>query len=422
LATQEALAAAGTIVAAVEPDRVLAALCTEVERLLGAEAVSVRMGSAGLGGRALATGAPALGTSALAVPLEPGRALEVAFPSGRRVDAADAELAAGLAAVAGLAARTAAALAAARGEAARDSLTGCLNHAGLQERLREEISRAERGGHPFALAILDLDDFKAVNERFGHLAGDAVLRTVGELLRGSVRLHDQVARLGGDEFALVLTATGEPQARTVVDRAVRSLREAPMPSGRTLRASAGIAPWRLGDQATSLIEQADEALRSAKRARRPAAVARSAMAASAPGEERLRRLATAGTLGAKLTRLLDAEAIATLAGAELREALGCEACAVLPLEACPREGATGRCLRERRSVLLGERLAVPVYAGGTLWGAVDARSAPAGGFDADDATLVQTVADHVGAALHTAERYRELEERAAALVRVLSQR
>jgi GAF domain-containing protein len=196
-----------------------------------------------------------------------------------------------------------------------------------------------------------------------------------------------------------------------------------MPEDRTLRASAGIAQWRLGEQATSLIEQADEALRAAKRARRAVAVARPAVGgAAARGDERLRRLATAGALGAKLTRLLDPEAIATTAADELRQALGCVACTVAPLDACASVGAVGRCLRERRAVLLGKALAVPVYAGGTLWGAIDARAAGAAGFDADDATLVQTVADHVGAALQTAERYRELEERAAALGRVLAQR
>jgi diguanylate cyclase (GGDEF)-like protein/putative nucleotidyltransferase with HDIG domain len=511
-AQQAALAsAARTIHASLELDQVLATLCSEVVQAFAADIAIVSFGDGreghaavaahglpdgfvgfrrepgeGLTGQAMATGEPALSNaygedghlptttaalrsvrSAVAVPLrrsnEVDGALEVAFRRDRWVGAADVELLGAFAELAAVACRNAHDLAAAQRAAARDSLTGCLNHGALQSRLREEISRAERGGEPFTIALVDLDDFKQINERFGHLAGDTVLRSVGELLRGSVRLHDQVARFGGDEFALLLTGTEESEARKVVERALDALGEAPLPSGRELRASAGIAQWRLGEQATSLIDEADEALRAAKRERRTVAVARPHVHPhdDRPPEtagdhdtdqrwrvqRRLRRLATASALGAKLTRLLDAEAIANVAAQDLHEVLGFPRCSLAELRdgqvvaianagddkpdapwVQPQdEGAIGRCLRERRPVLVHDsardplyrraletgtrsELAVPLYVGGRLWGAIDVRSTRVTAFDPDDAQLVQTVADHVGAALHTAELYQGLEE------------
>ena len=88
----------------------------------------------------------------------------------------------------------------ARVAAAIDPLTGCLNHGAMRERLAEEIARARRQGTPLAVMILDLDDFKRVNDTYGHPTGDALLRHVGDALRAEYRSFDQVARYGGDEF------------------------------------------------------------------------------------------------------------------------------------------------------------------------------------------------------------------------------
>jgi diguanylate cyclase (GGDEF)-like protein/putative nucleotidyltransferase with HDIG domain len=511
-AQQAALAsAARTIHASLELDQVLATLCAEVVQAFSADIAVVSFGDdrdghaavaahglpegflgfsrdpgEGLSGRAIATGEPALSNaygedghlpattaalrgvrSAVAVPLRRSAAvdgaLEVAFRRDHWVGPADAELLGAFAELAAVACRNADDLAAAQRAAARDSLTGCLNHGALQSRLREEISRAERGGEPFTIALIDLDDFKEINERFGHLAGDTVLRSVGELLRSSVRLHDQVARFGGDEFALLLTGANEADAHAVVGRALAALRDAPLPTGRDLCASAGLAHWRLGEQATSLIDEADQALRAAKRERRrDVGAARPVIRASdehpAAGvddqaderwrvQRRLRRLATASALGAKLTRLLDPQVIADVAAEDLHEVLGFPRCSVAelhdgqvvsianagrdqrepPFVQPQDEGAIGRCLRERRPVLVHDsardplyrraleagtrsELAVPLYVGGRLWGAIDVRSARVSAFDPDDAQLVQTVADHVGAALHTAQLYQGLED------------
>jgi diguanylate cyclase (GGDEF)-like protein len=112
-------------------------------------------------------------------------------------------------------------------QATTDSLTGLANHRQFWARLRDEVARARRYGQPVSLLMLDLDDFKAVNDGFGHLFGDAVLRAVGKVLRDHVRQGiDVPARYGGEEFAIVLPSTdsgcaGEAGAGGALDTAER---------------------------------------------------------------------------------------------------------------------------------------------------------------------------------------------------------
>ena len=104
----------------------------------------------------------------------------------------------------------------ARSEARRDPLTGVLNRRALYETAEHEIARARRSGEAATIAYVDVDDFKKVNDRFGHDAGDAVLRAVAATLAASLRETDTVARLGGDEFAVLLPDTDLPAARLLV--------------------------------------------------------------------------------------------------------------------------------------------------------------------------------------------------------------
>ena len=102
--------------------------------------------------------------------------------------------------------------------ARRDELTGVGNYRSLHERLAEEIGRHRRHRREFALLLLDLDGFKAINERFGHLEGDRLLAEIGAALRDEVRAEDSVFRQGGDEFAVIVPEANAEEAEEVARR------------------------------------------------------------------------------------------------------------------------------------------------------------------------------------------------------------
>ena len=139
-----------------------------------------------------------------------------------------------------------------------DPLTRLLNRRAFIERLDGEVGRARRYGRSFGLVLCDLDGFKELNDRHGHLAGDEALQRFGQTLTASLRSGDEAFRIGGDEFALMLTEASEDDARAVVDRINAQ------PEG--LRASFGVAscPEHAAD-AQTLFRLADEALYEAKR-------------------------------------------------------------------------------------------------------------------------------------------------------------
>jgi diguanylate cyclase (GGDEF)-like protein len=165
---------------------------------------------------------------------------------------------------------TAIALRDARLAAAIDPLTGCLNHGAMRERLAEEIARARRQGTPLAVTILDLDDFKRVNDTYGHPTGDALLRHVAEALRAEYRSFDQVARYGGDEFVVILPNVRGPRADIAASRALTVLREIHIarPDGghEGITVSCGVAEWVEPEGPAELLERADKALRGSKAA------------------------------------------------------------------------------------------------------------------------------------------------------------
>jgi len=144
-----------------------------------------------------------------------------------------------------------------------DGMTGLANHRTFQERLREEIVRSRAENTPLALLLVDVDHFKAYNDRFGHPAGDQALKIVARLLGDSLRASDLAARYGGEEFAAILPATGATGAGTVAER-VRAACEAMVFPNRAVTLSIGVALLE-GSDAGEVIEAADQALYAAKR-------------------------------------------------------------------------------------------------------------------------------------------------------------
>ncbi|MFQ3621728.1 MAG: diguanylate cyclase [Spirochaetales bacterium] len=106
-------------------------------------------------------------------------------------------------------------------KAARDSLTGLYNHGTLKELLQKEIARRKRSGNPLCFLMADIDHFKALNDNFGHAAGDYVLKKVSEIIRSCVREGDIVARYGGEEFAVLLDSDN-PEAASILAERIRS--------------------------------------------------------------------------------------------------------------------------------------------------------------------------------------------------------
>ena len=124
-----------------------------------------------------------------------------------------------------------------------DSLTGLFSRRAFQERLEHDLAFAQRRNRPLTLAYVDLDDFKSINDAFGHAEGDRVLQTTARELKQLVRRVDTVARLGGDEFALVLPDTDEQGAHRVITNLHLELRKAHMAKGRNVTCSIGVVTF-----------------------------------------------------------------------------------------------------------------------------------------------------------------------------------
>lgn len=255
--------------------------------------------------------------------------------------------------------------------ATKDALTGLRNHREFHERVGHELERLRRHEGRLAIVLLDLDGFKSVNDESGHAAGDRVLRRTAVAIEGACRGADVAFRVGGDEFALMLPDTGREEAMDVAQR-VRTAVDAVDP--RTT-ASFGVAIWpEDGGSKDVLLAHADGVLYRAKAGRRRA-VPRT--------EDGERRLAVVNRLAVALAERLDPEEIARVTARELDRALGVRA------ELDPAPAADG----------------VPVHAGDRVWGVLRID----GPLEDDDLLLVETVAAHVGSALHRAELERTID-------------
>ena len=155
-----------------------------------------------------------------------------------------------------------------RDSALHDSLTGLDNRRSLMERLREETERAIRKSTPYSLAILDVDRFKSINDRFGHEAGDKALCAISEAIQRSLREYDVCGRWGGEEFLVLLPETSIESAMQVVERIRTGMEQVQLRFSEDdtarVTASFGLTRYRLGESFSDTINRADAGLLKAK--------------------------------------------------------------------------------------------------------------------------------------------------------------
>jgi diguanylate cyclase (GGDEF)-like protein len=150
-----------------------------------------------------------------------------------------------------------------------DELTGLPNRRAFMRRLEDEVARVQRYGFPLSFILIDMDHFKAVNDEYGHAAGDEVLRVYSKNILSIFRHHDMVARYGGEEFAVLLPNTDSDGAVRALNKVRRRARETRWQSNGTVSDvptfSAGVSLYKSGESASAFIERADKALYRAKR-------------------------------------------------------------------------------------------------------------------------------------------------------------
>jgi len=179
-----------------------------------------------------------------------------------------------------------------RAMAYRDPLTALWNRRYFDERLKEEISRSQRagGGRRFSVMVVDINDFKAINDTYGHQAGDVALRWVAAFLTTHLRTHDVPCRTGGDEFMVLLPDLSAEDCGRIVVRLRLQLRVANSTRAVPLNLSLGTASWPdSGVTAEQVVAQADQAMYGDKRRQKAGAPERDAPAAEAARPERARQ-------------------------------------------------------------------------------------------------------------------------------------
>jgi diguanylate cyclase (GGDEF)-like protein len=358
-------------------------------------------------------------------------------------------------------------------QAQTDPLTGLFNHRAFHERLRQALAEASRSHDVISLLMLDIDDFKRVNDVYGHGAGDEILRSLADTLKDAVRASDVVYRLGGEEFAIVIASRSPESAEQLASRLVERVESTEFnPAGR-ITISVGLA--RGPEHAMNpreLIACAEAAMMTAKaRGKNQIIVYDDAELERPEGEEvpstrdvrSVAHMKMLQSLGSKLNRLNDVRQIGNVIATELRSLIDYHNCRVSvvegedvipiafvgqftsetqePLEilACKvGQGITGRVAETGESLLIGDtancefarvlpgtdaidesQVVVPLTYGTRVVGIIVISKLGLNQFDEDDVRLLEVLAGHAAVALENAGLYeaaRREAERATALL------
>jgi diguanylate cyclase (GGDEF)-like protein len=358
-------------------------------------------------------------------------------------------------------------------QAQTDPLTGLYNHRSFHERLRAALTNASRSHDKVSVLMLDIDDFKRVNDVYGHGAGDEILRSLADALKGAVRTSDVVCRLGGEEFAIVMVSRNGADAERLAHRLVEHVAAGEFePAGR-ITISVGLA--RGPEHAMNpreLIACAEAAMMTAKARGKNQIVLYDESSLERPGEtsvpsardvRSIAHMKMLQSLSGKLNRLNDVREIGSVIANELRALIDYHNCRVfvvegedvLPIAFVGRwssttessmdllttkigVGLTGRVAATGESLLLGDAknyehavqlpgtepidesiIAVPLTFGTRVIGVIVLSKLGLNQFDDDDVRLLEVLAGHAAVALENAKLYeaaRREAERATALL------
>jgi diguanylate cyclase (GGDEF)-like protein len=356
-------------------------------------------------------------------------------------------------------------------EAQTDSLTGLYNHRYFHERLRRELTLAASEHQNVALVMLDIDDFKKVNDVFGHAVGDEVLTELADHLRATVRSTDIVCRIGGEEFAMIIPASGDGHALALANRLAARLELVAVDLAGTIAVSIGIAegPSQAANP-RELVACAEAAMMTAKARGKNQVVLFDDTATERPQPQHIRSddirsiayLKMLQSLAGKLNRSNDVREIGMAIANELRQLIDYHNCRVflrdheelVPIAfqgdlTSPEvttaevfrtrvgEGITGRVVETGESLLLNDAstcafavkiegtaqieeslIAVPLHYGTRVIGAIVVSKLGLDQFDDDDLRLLEVLAGHAAVALENASLY-EAQRREAESAKAL---
>ncbi|MFN2629603.1 MAG: diguanylate cyclase [Gaiellaceae bacterium] len=360
-------------------------------------------------------------------------------------------------------------------QAQTDSLTGLYNHRVFHERLRRALQNSSRTHAPIAVLMLDIDDFKQVNDVHGHGVGDELLRLLADTLRGAVRGGDIVCRLGGEEFGLIMESSSHERALRLAERLVERVAAVDSPPVGPVTLSVGVA---LGPEHAmnprELVACAEAAMMTAKARGKNGIVCFDDETSERPeASDSLRardvrsiaHMKMLQSVAGKLSRLNDVRELGTVIANELRSLLDYHNCRVFVVEGedlvpiafrgdftsgtkgsamealrCKiGEGITGRAAQSGQSTLIGDAascafaaripgtpiieeslLAVPLGYGSHVNGVIVISKLGLDQFDEDDVRLLEVLAGHAAVALENARLFEEARREAESATALLA--